>query len=370
MGCKKLTYYLDQEPSTLRKNSLKVLKGNCPLQKKSGLNYYPFGMTMPGRQFNNTDYRYGAANGQEKVDEISGVGNHYTAKYWEYDPRIARRWNLDPKPTLGVSDYSVYLNSPLWNTDVLGDRPTKKQAAAMAAHVYGDKKDGVLRGGWKVSENQFGVKNESGLKSQVYERTKKGKTEYVYATAGTELVDAQDNVDLTDVASNALQVGGISAQYTLSVANASKISNELGDGIELTYTGHSLGGGQAAANAYATGRDAITFNAAGLSPASLVRYSDFSKWNGSGPGGRPQIDALITTGDPLNNIQNNSILPNVNGTRHYVKGVLGNGHSIDNFLRIYNINPSQYQIRKPPKPSRPGYRDPNPGKLKPWEPKY
>jgi hypothetical protein len=39
------------------------------------------------------DYRYGF-NGQEKVDEISGVGNHNTALFWEYDTRLGRRWNV------------------------------------------------------------------------------------------------------------------------------------------------------------------------------------------------------------------------------------------------------------------------------------
>jgi hypothetical protein len=42
-------------------------------------------------------YRFGF-NGQEKVNEIAGVGNHNTAEFWEYDTRLGRRWNLDPKP--------------------------------------------------------------------------------------------------------------------------------------------------------------------------------------------------------------------------------------------------------------------------------
>ncbi|MFX1705337.1 hypothetical protein PV783_15340 [Chitinophaga sp. CC14] len=67
-------------------------------------------------------YRYGF-NGQEKSDEIKGEGNSYTAQFWEYDPRIGRRWNLDPKPTTGVSDYSVFYNSPILFSDVLGNKP-------------------------------------------------------------------------------------------------------------------------------------------------------------------------------------------------------------------------------------------------------
>jgi len=42
------------------------------------------------------EYRFGF-NGMEKDPEITGQeGSHYTATFWEYDTRIARRWNVDP----------------------------------------------------------------------------------------------------------------------------------------------------------------------------------------------------------------------------------------------------------------------------------
>jgi len=62
-----------------------------------------------------------AFNGQEKTDEISGVGNHTTALYWEYDTRLGRRWNLDPKPFESVSSYAVFANNPILMHDPLGD---------------------------------------------------------------------------------------------------------------------------------------------------------------------------------------------------------------------------------------------------------
>lgn len=118
--------------------------------------------------------------------------------------------------------------------------PTPKEAAAMAAHVYGDKKDDILIGGWKVSQRTFeNVKlndKDSGFKSQIYEKTVEGKTEYVYATAGTE--------DGKDWKANALQTVGASKQHTISAKNAQEIASQLEKtGEELTFTGHSLGGG-------------------------------------------------------------------------------------------------------------------------------
>jgi len=65
-------------------------------------------------------YRFGF-NGQEKVNEMSGMGNHNTAEFWEYDTRLGRRWNVDPVDQISVSNYAVFRNNPLVFTDVDGD---------------------------------------------------------------------------------------------------------------------------------------------------------------------------------------------------------------------------------------------------------
>lgn len=86
----------------------------------SATDYYPFGMEMPERTVDNNYYRFGF-NTQEKTDEIAGKGNHNTALFWEYSPRIARRWNEDPKPNPSISNYAVFANSPLQFVDRGGD---------------------------------------------------------------------------------------------------------------------------------------------------------------------------------------------------------------------------------------------------------
>jgi hypothetical protein len=84
--------------------------------------YYPGGMQLPGRKYSivNMNYRFGF-NGQEKSTEINGSENLYTAEFWEYDSRIGRRWNLDPKPNVGISSYSGFANNPIFYSDPLGD---------------------------------------------------------------------------------------------------------------------------------------------------------------------------------------------------------------------------------------------------------
>ncbi len=94
--------------------------GKFALNVSSSQDYYPFGSVMEGRDFETIDYRFGF-NGQHKVDEISGSGNHYTATHWEYDPRLVRRWNQDPKPNLSISNYAAFANNPIWYTDHDGD---------------------------------------------------------------------------------------------------------------------------------------------------------------------------------------------------------------------------------------------------------
>jgi len=93
----------------------------------SSTDYYPFGSPMPGRNSNSADYRFGF-NGQEMDNEITGqTGTHTTAMFWEYDCRLGRRWNLDPKPQTSISDYACFANNPVWLCDVNGDtiNPTR-----------------------------------------------------------------------------------------------------------------------------------------------------------------------------------------------------------------------------------------------------
>ncbi|GIV44922.1 MAG: hypothetical protein KatS3mg035_2045 [Bacteroidia bacterium] len=94
--------------------------GKFALNVSSSQDYYPFGSVMEGRGYNLMAYRYGV-QGQEKVNEVSGSENHYTALFWEMAPRLGRRWNVDPKPVALESVYAVNRDNPNWYTDPNGD---------------------------------------------------------------------------------------------------------------------------------------------------------------------------------------------------------------------------------------------------------
>ncbi len=57
--------------------------------------FYPFGSSMPGRDYNPGYYRYGL-QGQETDNELKGTGNSVNFKYRVHDPRIGRFLSLDP----------------------------------------------------------------------------------------------------------------------------------------------------------------------------------------------------------------------------------------------------------------------------------
>ncbi|AUS04921.1 hypothetical protein [Pseudotamlana carrageenivorans] len=98
---------------------------NSSVSATSNLPYqYHFGMPMPGRNMNNGDYRYGFG-GHEKDDEIKGNGNHYEFAGFGLDPRLGKRWNIDPHFRMmpAWSPYSIMFNNPLSFTDPSGLYP-------------------------------------------------------------------------------------------------------------------------------------------------------------------------------------------------------------------------------------------------------
>ena len=91
-------------------------------------------------------YRYGF-NGQEKSDEIKGEGNSYTAQFWEYDPRLGRRWNVDPLASKFPfqSPYCTMDNDPINIIDPTGmvgepviDKKNKTIIFKANVYLYGN----------------------------------------------------------------------------------------------------------------------------------------------------------------------------------------------------------------------------------------
>ena len=83
--------------------------------------YYPFGMLMPGRQYNSNTYRFGF-NGKESDDEVYGKGNVYDYGFRIYNPQIGRFLSVDPlfKSYPHFTPYQFSSNMPIAAIDVDG----------------------------------------------------------------------------------------------------------------------------------------------------------------------------------------------------------------------------------------------------------
>jgi hypothetical protein len=98
-------------------------------QMKTAQDYTSFGSIMEGRWYEADSFGYRfSLNGQEKDDEIYGKGNTTTAEFWEYDGRLGRRFNADPKPHPSISVYACFNNNPIWFNDPLGDSIEVREA--------------------------------------------------------------------------------------------------------------------------------------------------------------------------------------------------------------------------------------------------
>lgn len=125
------------------------------------------------------------------------------------------------------------------------------------------------------------------------------------------------------------QLLGISEQYQQSVTNAYSLSKKYSTS-ELTFVGHSLGGGLAAANALATDRNAITFN-----PAAL---SSFTKKNLHLPNSttKGRIFNVVVKGEIVNYLQSKAGLKLEGGAFTLNAKYLPGKNNINTFLRMKN----------------------------------
>lgn len=111
--------------------------------------------------------------------DIYGEGNAYTAEYWEYDPRLGRRWNVDPVTYAWQSSYAAFNNNPIYFVDPLGLEGEKPEGGrtkaplrsalatalnwlSTAAHNVGAFFTG---GAYHISTAQTRYKNNSGAES-------------------------------------------------------------------------------------------------------------------------------------------------------------------------------------------------------------
>ena len=189
-------------------------------------------------------------------------------------PRLGRFMQYDPLlyPD-GMNSYSYVNNAYTRLTDIRG-LVSQYEARDLAKAAYKANAD-YIPTGWN---RKLIINDEStGYRGVLFERN----GEFVYATSGTDGFFA-----VKDWINNFQQgAGWKSEQYEQNLMFAKALSNAIGD-CELTFVGHSLGGGLASSSSRATGRQGITFN-----PSALHDNYNY--------GLNAKIDAYVTHGDIL-----------------------------------------------------------------------
>ncbi len=152
-------------------------------------------------------------NTQEKVDEVSGDGNHNTALFWEYDTRLGRRWNRDPKPNPSISDYVCFGNNPILNSDLLGD--TVKPQGKGAQQLYDDYKT-TLKGklieyNVKLTSVTPGMQSD-GEKAKLEEEY----SEFIDANKELEEVESSEQIFEIEQKNDATVFGTAETRYNAS----------------------------------------------------------------------------------------------------------------------------------------------------------
>ena len=308
--------------------------------------YLPYGELLVDEHSSSEELPY-KFNGKQFDDETGLY--YYGARY--LNPIASLWYGVDPLaekyPTVG--GYVYTLCNPVRFIDLKGKKPTTKEAALISKHVYGGddatatRKD-LKASGWKIvkgvdkitkniNDVLFNSESDNGYKAQLYKRTNHGHVEFVYAFAGTD--DWSDVVDDIDQ-----YFGGTPKQYSMAVANAEILSSMLkekyGNNVDLTFVGHSLGGGEAAVASMATGFDAITFNPAAVTSDDLLGNPShitnnialgkklFTIWGKD----------VYYGGDILHNFQSNTNV-DIPGTINYIQLGTGATHTIDDFYNYF-----------------------------------
>ena len=171
-----------------------------------------------------------------------------------------------------------------------GLSPSDLEAAYISDDVYayaaGKNSKSPLPGGWERNSIHYLSNGNKGGAIGVYSRVVDGKTEYTLANKGT------NPAFMPDWGENIFQPFGQSDDMKASIDFAKEFVSAHLD-ADITFTGHSKGGAEAAANAVATGKNAVIFN-----PASV----NLKAYGLDGENYNARMMAYIVRGEALNSL--------------------------------------------------------------------
>lgn len=188
----------------------------------------------------------------------------------------------------------------------------------------------------------------NGFAAGVLYNTQTGQ--YVVTFAGTDFGDSND------VAEDATGAMTVSPQSRDAIRLADAVNASPLVANNAVYVGHSLGGRLAAVASMESGNPAVTFNAAGVSPATVAYMASQNGISTADLYGRltdGQVRQYSTSDDPLTNVQETyptrNIAPDGIGARITLGGSNLNpvtGHGMDNVRSEMNAAYPGYFIQR------------------------
>lgn len=147
-----------------------------------------------------------------------------------------------------------------------------------------------------------------------------GGERYIVAMRGTRPTGIEDRA--TDIEQG---VGMPMAHYEKALEIGKAVARaDPEQKLDISFTGHSLGGGLAALAARASGREAVTFNAAGVNNASMREERTFLDAAGIAPG---TADNYVVQGEVLTGLQESLSIPRAFGNKDLLDLVPPEGKS-------------------------------------------
>ena len=301
---------------------------------KQATNYYPFGAPYADTSSStNPDFQPYKYNGKE-LDRMHGLDTYdYGAR--QHDPILARWDRMDPlcEKYYNISPYVYCGNSPVMLVDIDGCKPDSLAAALMSALAYGPNSDysnELVKIGWTEDDSYSTI---TGFKAKMFRKEigkdKKGNAQYEYclAFAGTDTENGMEFLKdgITDILN---AVGMITPQYAEATSAAFGALLGKAKDSELTFVGHSLGGGLATLASKMTGRDAVIFNPASITGTIKCVANVVSFFRGG------NITQYRADGDYVNAIQDAMRIPS-SGKTHWINTGSMLSHGIDKIIHTF-----------------------------------
>ena len=184
--------------------------------------YSAFGAPLDDRQWYSTAdsgvYRFGF-NGHEKNDEIQGTGHSVSAQYWQYDPRLGRRWNIDPEVKFWESSYACFSNNPIFIFDKIGLSGTPGTTQAEVQNG-----DGPSR---FAKRNGISMAKLVELNPLVFPQ---GITE------GTYMIHPGQMLTIAEQPANNIEQNQLSAEYKNAIAKSSQPFDQNGGKYKVRHS--------------------------------------------------------------------------------------------------------------------------------------